>query len=310
MLANIPDLPHQWIIDIYYENMSRAIMYQVENIIVKDKSPFQDILIAEVTGFGRALFLDGVAQSSEVDEAIYHEALVLPGLLACEKPQNIFIAGGGEGAVLRELLRHPSVQKIVMVDIDPMMVDMAKKHLASWHQGKFEDPRVSVVAQDARGYLANSGQLYDYIVVDLADISPESPAALLYTQEFYELAKSRLNPGGFLALQAEAMDITDHITFISIIKTIKQVFRNVVPYGVTIPFFGSSWGFALAGNQPFDDRLDPARIESQIHRINQENIKFYDAESHIHMFSIPKYIRAALQDPSVGRILRDQDFRR
>ena len=308
MLAKIPDLPHQWIIDIYYQNMSRAIMYQVENIIAKTKSPFQEILVADVTGFGRALFLDGIAQSSEVDEAIYHEALVLPGLLACESPKNIFIAGGGEGAILRELLRHPTVQKVVMVDIDPIMVDLAKKYLHSWHQGNFEDPRVIVVAEDARGYLENSGQYYDYIVVDLADIAPDSPAALLYTQEFYELAKSRLTPGGFLSLQAEAMDITDHITFVSIIKTLKQVFRSVIPYGVTIPFFGSSWGFALASDHPFDDRLNPARIASQLQKIDQKNIKFYDVESHTHMFSIPKYIRTALQDPAIGRILRDADL--
>jgi spermidine synthase len=308
MLTKIPDLPHQWIIDIYYQDMSRAILYQVENIVAQDKSPFQEILVADVTGFGRAVFLDGVAQSSEADEAIYHEALVLPGLLACASPQTVFIAGGGEGAILRELLRHPAVQKIVMVDIDPVMVDLAKKHLYSWHQGKFEDPRVTVIAQDARGYLENSGQLYDYIVVDLADPAPDSPAALLYTQEFYELVKSRLTPGGVLALQAEAMDITDHLTFISIIKTLKMVFRSVIPYGVSIPFFGSSWGFVLASSQPIDERLDPGRIERQLQTIDQKNSIFYDRESHTHMFSLPRYIRTALQDPTVGRILRDNDF--
>jgi spermidine synthase len=307
MLVKIPDLPHQWIIDTYYQNMSRVIMYQVENVITKMRSPFQEILIADVKDFGKALFLDGVAQSSQVDEAIYHEALVLPGLLACESPQNIFIAGGGEGAILRELLRHPAVQKVVMVDIDPIMIDLAKKHLYSWHKGKFDDPRVTVVTEDARGYLENSSQLYDYIIVDLADPAPDSPAALLYTQEFFELAKSHLTTGGIMAMQAEAIDITDHISFISIIKTLRQVFRAVIPYGATIPFFGSSWGFALASDQSFDDRLNPTRIDGQLQKIDQENIRFYDLESHAHMFAIPKYIRNALQNPSIGMILRDKD---
>lgn len=307
MLAKIPDLPHQWIIDSYYQNMSRAIMYQVENVITKMHSHFQEILIADVKDFGRALFLDGVAQSSQVDEAIYHEALVLPGLVACASPQNIFIAGGGEGAILRELLRHPAVQKVVMVDIDPIMIDLAKKHLYAWHKGKFDDPRVIVVTEDARGYLENSSQLFDYIIVDLADPAPGSPAALLYTQEFFELAKSHLSAEGVLAMQAEAMDITDHIPFISIIKTLRQVFSEVIPYGATIPFFGSSWGFALASGQSFDDRLNPTRIDGLLQKIDQENIRFYDLESHAHMFSLPKYIRDALQNPSIGMILRDKD---
>ena len=307
MLVKIPDLPHQWIIDVYYQNMSRAIMYQVEHVITKVHSPFQEILIADVKDFGRALFLDGVAQSSQVDEAIYHEALVLPGLLACASPQNIFIAGGGEGAILRELLRHPAVKKVVMVDIDPIMVDLAKKHLLSWHKGRFDDPRVTVLTEDARGYLENSSQRYDYIIVDLADPAPGSPAALLYTQEFFELAKSHLTPGGILAMQAEAMDITDHVSFISIVKTLRQVFRAVVPYGAAIPFFGSSWGFALASDKSFDDHINPTHIGDNLQKIDQEDIRFYDLESHIHMFSIPKYIRNALQNPSIGVILRDKD---
>jgi spermidine synthase len=307
MLTKIPDLPHQWIIDTYYQNMSRVIMYQVENVITRTRSPFQEILIADLKDFGRALFLDGVAQSSQVDEAIYHEALVLPGLLACETPRNIFIAGGGEGAILRELLRHPAVQKVVMVDIDPIMIELAKKYLSSWHMGKFDDPRVTVITQDARAYLEKSTQLYDYIIVDLADPAPGSPAALLYTQEFFELAKSRLATGGILAMQAEAMDITDHISFVSIIKTLKQVFRVVCPYGAAIPFFGSSWGFALASDRSFEDRLNPARIADHLQKIDQENIRFYDLESHAHMFALPRYLRTALQNPSIGMVLRDKD---
>ena len=108
-------------------------------------------------------------------------------------------------------------------------------------------------------------------------------------------------------MQAEATDITDHISFVSIIKTLRQVFREVIPYGATIPFFGSSWGFALASDQSFDDRLNPTRIDGHLQKIDQENIQFYDLESHAHMFSIPKYIRAALQNPSIGKILRDKD---
>ncbi len=86
-------------------------------------------------------FLDGVPQSSELDEYVYHEALVHPCLLASTIAKNIFIAGGGEGAVLREVLRHNTVEHVTMVDIDSQVIELSRRYLAKWHQGKFDDPR-------------------------------------------------------------------------------------------------------------------------------------------------------------------------
>ncbi len=307
MLASVPNLPQQWVIDIYYENMSRALMFQLETVVARAQSPFQDILIADLKGFGRALFLDGVAQSSQVDEAIYHEALVLPGLLTCSKPRRAFIAGGGEGAVLRELLRHPGIESITMVDIDAVMTDLAKEHLGAWHQGSFDDPRVRLLNEDARAYLQNTSDAFDFIVIDLADPAPDSPAAFLYTQEFYALVKSRLSPGGVMAVQAEAIDITDHETFVSVYKTVGQIFPCAFPYATHIPFFGSAWGFVLAGGPELKDRLKPANLRRRLKEINARGLEFYDLESHAGMFSIPKYLRSAIADPGCGKILKDED---
>ena len=299
---------HTWVIDDQFHDESRAVMYAVKEIVVSAKSAFQEILIADLVDFGRALFLDGSPQSSALDEAIYHEALVHPALVANPAPQRVFVAGGGEGATLREVLRHPTVQQVVMVDIDPMMISMAKQHLSAWHQGAFEDSRVQVINEDARQYLANSSQTFDCILSDVAEPLAGSPAALLFTQEFFALAKARLAPGGTFALQAEAADICDFANHVSIVKTLRTVFARVLPYQVSIPFFSSAWGFVVAGDAPLEQRLNASSISQVLSDRGCENLRFYDAESHQHMFALPRFLRQAFEDAAVGMVIRDDQL--
>lgn len=296
---------HTWIVDDQFHAESRAVMYAVKEIVASAKSAFQDILIADLVDFGRALFLDGSPQSSALDEAIYHEAMVHPALVAHPAPKRIFVAGGGEGATLREVLRHPTVQHVVMVDIDPVMISMAKQHLATWHQGAFEDPRVQLINEDARQYLANSSQTFDCILSDVAEPLVGSPAALLFTQEFFALAKARLAPGGTFALQAEGADICDYANHVSIVKTLRTVFSTVLPYQVSIPFFSSAWGFVVASDASLEQRLNASSIPQILIERRCTNLRFYDAESHQHMFAQPRFLRQASEDGTVGMIIRD-----
>jgi spermidine synthase len=296
---------HHWFIDDQFHNKSRAVMFAVKAIVASARSDYQEILIADLEDFGRALFLDGSPQSSALDEGIYHEALVHPALVACPAPQRVFVAGGGEGATVREILRHPTVQQVIMVDIDPLMISLARQHLSTWHQGAFDDPRVQVICEDARQYLANTVQTFDCIVSDVAEPLADSPAALLFTQEFFALARSRLAPGGTFALQAEAADVCDYVNHISLVKTLRTVFPTTLPYQVSIPFFSSAWGFVVAGETGLAERLQPSVVAQTLIERQCAHLSFYDAESHQHMFSQSRFLRQALADPAVGGILRD-----
>ncbi len=296
-------LAQNWIID--FRGDSRANLYRVLQTVAATKSQYQEILIVDTLGFGRALFLDGIPQSSALDEHIYHEALIHPALVAHRAPKKVFIVGGGEGATLREVLRHNTVERVVMVDIDDVLVALARQHLGAWHQGAFDDPRVELVHADARAYLERSEETFDCVIVDATDPLEGGPAALLFTTEFYTLVKSRLNPGGTFGMQAETTDIGSCEAHASIIKTLRQCFKSVFSYQTVITFYGLPWAFAVAGDEDLAPRFAPDALTATLRERGCADLKFYDAESHQHMFALPKYVREAIEDPEVGIIIRD-----
>lgn len=292
-----------WMIE--FRGPSRANMYPIRETLLHTRSQFQEITIADTLCYGKALFLDGIPQSSLADEFIYHETLVHPALVAHPAPRAVFIAGGGEGAILRDILRHNTIEKVVMVDIDEELIQIVKTHLPEWHQGAFDDPRVQVLHADALAYLQQTDERYDVIYGDLPDPVEDSPAAPLFTVDFFALVKSRLNPGGFYALQAENTEVEWCRAHIEIVNRLKQVFAHVRSYQVNMSFYGLPWGFALGSDTPFAERLTPEAVERTLAERGCSGLRHYDAETHQHMFSLPKYLRDALQDPAVATELRN-----
>ncbi len=293
-----------WVIDL--RTHSLASVYRVKKTLVATSSRFQEILIVDTVGYGKALFLDGVPQSSELDEYIYHEAFVHPALVVHDAPKKVFVAGGGPGAVLREILKHETVEKLVMVDIDEEMINTAKQYLPSWHQGAFENPRVVLKHDDARAFLMNSPEKYDVIYMDCTDPVEDSHSALLFTLEFFELAKSQLNPGGFFVVQAEQTNLGELDAHLSLIRTLKASFKSVVPYQIWIPFFGVPWGFIIASEQPLEQLMASESIAQRLKEQTNLDLRFYDVESHRHMFALPKYLRDSIADQSRGSVIHDE----
>jgi spermidine synthase len=256
--------------------------------LVAKQTRFQKLAIADTETFGRALFLDEKIQSAELDEHVYHEALVHPALIAHPEPRSVYIAGGGEGATLREALRHPSVERAVMVDIDGEAVDFVKEHMRAWHQGAFEDRRTELVIGDARAALENSSETYDAIVVDVTDPVAGGPSYLLFTEEFYRLAASRLRPGGVLSVQAESMAVPIVAGHAAVIRTMQAVFPSARSYGTFVASFGEPWGFGTTA-----PLLEPDEVDARI-RERGVTARFYDGESHRHLFALPRGVRDAI----------------
>ena len=171
-------------------------------VLFEGDSPYQHVLIQDAECFGRSLVLDDKTQSTELDEFVYHEALVQPALIAHPNPRTVFIAGGGEGATAREALRHRSVERVVMVDLDELVVNMCKKYLPNHHQGAFDDPRMKLLHEDALRYIETTDERFDVAIIDVPDPLEAGPAYLLFTQEFYRSMRSRLNPGGIMVAQS------------------------------------------------------------------------------------------------------------
>ncbi|MCL0039043.1 fused MFS/spermidine synthase, partial [Dehalococcoidia bacterium] len=218
--------------------------FAVKDVLYFGRSKYQTVEVIETVSFGKCLILDGQIQSCEKDEFIYHEALVHPAMILHPNPETVFIAGGGEGATLREVLAHKTVKKVVMVDIDAEVIDICKRLLPAHHQGSFDDPRVKLLHLDARKYLAETKERFDVIIIDLPEPIEGGPAYLLYTETFYRLLKGKLAADATFALQAGTTCLGITRVYTAINNTLKTAFPVVAPYEVNVPSFGGPWGFS------------------------------------------------------------------
>jgi len=293
---------HRWFSD--YISPDLTMLHSIKERIYSGRTKFQSVDIINTGSFGVCLVLDGKIQSSEADEFIYHEALVHPAMLTHPRPESVFIAGGGEGATLREVLAHKTVKKAVMVDIDEEVVSLCRRLLPSWHQNAFDDPRAELHFADARKYLEESTDKFDVILIDLVDPLEQGPAHLLYTQEFYQIVKQKLGPDGIMSVQAEPAEWRNLDNFTAITNTLRNVFPIAQPYQVHVPSFLGLWGFVVASQSIDPSKLTTEEIDARISTRILKEPKSYDGLTHQAMFTIAKHIRQQLA--ASKRIITDK----
>jgi len=293
---------HSWFSDNISPDLT--MLHSIKERIYSGRSKFQSVDIVDTGSFGVCLVLDGKIQSSEADEFIYHEALVHPAMITHPRPERVFIAGGGEGATLREVLAHKTVKKAVMVDIDEEVVNLCRRLLPSWHQNAFDDPRTELHFVDARKYLEESSDKFDVIIIDLVDPLEQGPARLLYTREFYQIVKQKLGSDGIMSVQAESAEWTNLDNFTAIAHTLRNIFPVARPYQVHVPSFLGLWGFVSASQSLDPSELTPEEIDNRISTRISKKLKSYDGLTHQAMFTIPKHIRQQLA--ASQRIITDK----
>lgn len=271
-------------------------VWGMEPPLVTARTRFQEVVIQDAIAHGRCLLLDDRVQSASNDEWIYHEALVHPAMTAHPNPRRVLILGGGEGATLREILRHPTVERATMVDIDGELVDLCRQHLPEWHQGAFDDPRADLVIGDARTYLVESPEQFDVIVGDLTDPIEDGVASLLYTRQFFELIRPRLAPGGIYSTQAVGLRYTfsDRI-HAAIYSTLGSLFAQVSSYNEFLPAFDTLWAFVAASESVRLPAFTPAEIDDRLaERGLADILRYYDGVTHQRLFALPKNLRKVL----------------
>lgn len=287
--------PIEWNWYIEYSSDYHGYLYAIRKNLFSDQTPFQRVDIVDTFTYGRLLILDGKTQSAEFDEHIYHEALVHPAAVMHANPRQVMIMGGGEGAVLRELCRYDHIEQIVMVDIDSKVVEMCRQHLPEWHQGAFEDSRVELLHMDARKYLEETDRRFDIIYSDLTEPAEEGPSKLLFTREFYKMVKTKLKPGGILAVQSGGFSL-DYLSIHAAIRnTLELNFSTVCSYHTFIPSFDCDWGYIIACEDSSLLEVGREEVDRKLDSIKKE-LRFYDGETHEGMFCVPKDVRRALHD--------------
>jgi spermidine synthase len=226
-----------------FEVTARQSLFD-DRIVLIERTPYQEIVLTEGAGSDLRLFLNGDLQFSSRDEYRYHESLVHPALAG--RHARVLVLGGGDGLAIREVLRHDGVQRVVNVELDARMTDLARddERLRALNDGALDDPRVEVIAGDAFSWLRTTTERFDVVIADFPD-PDDAATAKLYSQEIYDgLRRRALAPGGLLVVQAGSPYFARE-SFWGIEATMRAAGWQTTPYHVDVPSFGD-WGFVLA----------------------------------------------------------------
>jgi len=289
LCKNIKNREELWFFEKAVPNCNSdfKIGVKIKEKLYSQKSEFQNIEIYDTNRFGRMLVLDGIIQTSENDEFIYHETICHTPMFYHPKPKTVLIIGGGDGGALEEILKYP-IEKAFMVEIDKKVTDACKTYIPSICKNAFNDPRTKVLFQDGYEFIKNHKNFFDVIILDLSD--PEGPAENLITTKFYNDVKNALTENGIIAIQSgsftyQPMEVT------TINQRVKQVFPYVKVHKTVIPTYQSS-EFSITIAAKFDlNSVKLETIEKRFEELNLKDLKYYTPQVHFASAVLPTYLQ-------------------
>jgi spermidine synthase len=258
-----------------------GITAKIKKTLHTEQTPFQKLDMIETEEFGTMLTLDGMVMTTERDEFVYHEMVAHVPLFTHPNPKHVLVVGGGDGGVIREVVKHPGVEKVTLVEIDDLVIETSKQYLPTIASA-FSDPKVEVIVGDGFMHIAESTDAYDVIMVDSTE--PVGPAVKLFEKGFYEGISRALKKDGIFVAQ------TDNPWFKA--DLIRQVFSDVSEifpitrlYTANIPTYPSGlWTFTLGSK-----KYDPLQVKEE--RFHDIETKYYTKELHAAAFALPKFVK-------------------
>jgi len=275
------------------ENQALSLRY-TGDVFYDVQSPFQRVRILESQKYGKMLTLDDMVMTTEKDEFHYHEMISHPSLFTHGNAKNVLVIGGGDGGTVREVLRHPGVEKVTMVEIDGEVIKACKEYLPSI-AASFDHPKLDLRVDDGIAYIANANKdFYDVIIVDGSD--PVGPAEGLFSVSFYTNCYNALKEGGILVAQGESPKFNEK-AFSELNHTLQGIFgKENAPVSLffvpTYPTGMWSFQYGLKGSK------HPKSITNidQINSFVEENkLRYYNAEIHIGSFATPNFVKDLLK---------------
>lgn len=258
----------------------------------KLQTRFQQLELLQTPQFGKVLRLDDRFMTSEGEEFFYHEALVHPAAMAHPAPRKALILGGGDGGAAEELLKHPSIEQVVLAELDAAVLQFSREHLHAVHRGALDDARVQVCIGDGMALMDATNERFDLVLMDLTD--PDTPASALYSPASLARMKRVLAPGGALVLHLGS-PVFHGKQVAELARSLREQFALVRCYGLYIPLYGAYWGLAVAS-----DELDPLELREQkvAERLKQRKVgdlQYYNEQVHSALFALPGYYRDLLK---------------
>ncbi|QNO13584.1 polyamine aminopropyltransferase [Alkalicella caledoniensis] len=259
------------------------VKWKVEQTLYSKKSQYQQIDIVEFTDFGRALILDGIIQTTVYDEFIYHEMIAHIPLCIHPNPKKVLVIGGGDGGTVREVLKHESVEKVDLVEIDKEVVDAARKYLPEL-AGCLEDPRVTVQNVDGFKFVQEKTSYYDVVIIDSSD--PIGPAVGLFAKSFYKSVHKILKEDGLFVAQTESPLFNKEL-ITDVYTGIKEIFPVQYLYTAGVPTYSiGPWTFTLGSKR---------YTKEKARTLNKKiGLKYFNEDVQKGAFLLPQYIKELL----------------
>ena len=267
-----------WFTEKQTENF--GITIKVNKTLHTEQTEFQKLDMVETEEFGNMLFLDGMVMTSQVDEFVYHEMVAHPALNTHPNPEHVLVVGGGDGGVIREIMKHEKVKKATLVEIDGKVIEYSKQYLPEI-AGELDNPRVEVIVGDGFMHIVKSKNKYDVIMVDSTE--PVGPAAPLFERGFYQGIYEALKEDGMFVAQ------TDNPWFKSdlirkVNKDVKEIFPITRAYVANIPTYPSGMWMFQMGSKKYDP------LEVDVNSIPERETKYYTPRLHSAAFVLPKFV--------------------
>ncbi|SFK13367.1 spermidine synthase [Nitrosomonas aestuarii] len=257
------------------------------------QTPFQKLAIYDTPQYGKIFRLDDYNMTSEREEFIYHENLIHPALTVHDAPRNVLIIGGGDGGSSEEALKHPSVERVTLVEIDADVIKIAKEHFQAVHNGVFDNPKLRIIIDDGIKFIRETREKFDLIALDLND--PIGPAAALYTTEFFQHCHQALSVEGLLTLHIGSPTAhPERVTELT--QRLNGIFSIVRPYTMYIPLYGAQWALAVCSDRHDPKAFTTEEIEQRIKTRNIQQLQFYNGETHLGVFALPNFVRNLVAD--------------
>ncbi len=269
------------------------ISCRVKEVLYRGKSTYQEILVLDTFQFGRMLVLDDIIQTTERDEFVYHEMIVHPALVAHPKPERVLVVGGGDGGTVREVLKHTSVQEVVLAEIDEKVVEVARRFLPTISSG-LDDPRVKVDIGDGIKHVKGVRGAYDVIIVDSTD--PIGPAVGLFSEDFYRSVREALRPEGLLVAQTESPFFNSTLVQ-QVQRTVAGLFPVTTLHLASVPTYpGGLWSFTI-GSKVVDPR-NPG--QERLEMAAGLETRYYSPEVQHQAFVLPPFVAELVQGGDAG----------
>ncbi|SLM62032.1 MULTISPECIES: polyamine aminopropyltransferase [Dickeya] len=279
--------------EIWYETLHANFgqYFSIDQVLYHEKTDHQDLIIFDNAALGRVMALDGVVQTTERDEFIYHEMMTHVPILAHGNAKRVLIIGGGDGGMLREVCRHQSIEQITMVEIDASVVGFCRQYLPNHSAGAYDDPRLQLVIDDGVNFVNACQEKFDVIISDCTD--PIGPGESLFTSDFYQGCARCLNEDGIFVAQ-NGVCFLQQDEAVNSHQKLTSYFSDVSFYQTAIPtYYGGIMTFAWASHHPALRAIEPHTLQQ---RFNAAGItcRYYNPAIHIGSFALPQYLLNAL----------------